>query len=88
MLILNTLSGERNPLVHDCVLKNIMTGINAQESVDVEEAKTKGEKILSSMSGLQVNTYSFKRHQHSRSRFVSKNKWHNRVPMGPQLLFQ
>ena len=42
-----------------------MTGVNAQESVDVDDAKAKGEKILSSMTGTQVNTYSFKKHEQS-----------------------
>ena len=37
----------------DSVLKNIMAGDNAQES-DVGEAKTKGEKILSSITGTQL----------------------------------
>ena len=65
VVILKTIAGEgRNPFVQDSVLKNIMTGVNAEESVDVDEARAKGEKILASMAGQPVNTYSFKRKDH------------------------
>ena len=46
-----TLLDGKNPFAPDPVLKNIMTGVDAEESVDVDEARAKGEKILSSMAG-------------------------------------
>ena len=56
VVILKTIAREgRNPFVQDSVLKNIMTGVNAEESVDVDEARVKGEKILASITGQPVN---------------------------------
>ena len=55
----------RKPFVQDSVLKYIMTGVNAEESVDVHEARAKGEKILATIAGQPVNTYSFKRKDQS-----------------------
>ena len=55
----------RNPFNQDAVLKNVMTGVNAEESVDVDEAKAKGEKILASMAGQFVEKFYFKRKEQS-----------------------
>lgn len=66
LVILKTLfSDGKNPFLQDSVLKNIMTGVNADESVDVDEARAKGEKILIMMVGQPVIMYSFKRKDQS-----------------------
>ncbi|KAK3728716.1 hypothetical protein QZH41_001096 [Actinostola sp. cb2023] len=90
IVILKTLVDGKTPFAPDPVLKNIMTGVNAEESVDVDEARAKGEKILSSMAGESVATYSFKRKEQSvtlaaRSSIRIED---NRVHVDPQLLFQ
>ncbi|KAK3752452.1 hypothetical protein QZH41_013499, partial [Actinostola sp. cb2023] len=90
IVILKTLADGKTPFAPDPVLKNIMTGVNAEESVDVDEARAKGEKILSSMAGESVATYSFKRKEQSvtlaaRSSIRIED---DRVHVDPQLLFQ
>ena len=60
--ILKTIADDgRNPFSQDSALKNILTGVN----VDVDEARAKGEKILSVMAGKPEGTYSFKRKKQS-----------------------
>lgn len=43
LTILNALSDGRNPFTQDASLKNIITGVNAHASVDVDKAKDKGD---------------------------------------------
>ena len=89
VVILKTIAGEgRNPFVHDSVLKNIITRVNAEESVDVDKARAKGEKILASMQ--PVNTYSFKRKDQSITLAVGSSVTIDgvKVCVDPQLLFQ
>ena len=89
--ILKTIAGEgRNPFVQDSVLKNIMTGVNAEEYVDVDEATAKGEKILVSMAGQPVSTYSFKRKDQSITLAAGSSAKIDgvKVCVDPQLLFQ
>ena len=91
VVILKTIAGEgRNPFVQDCVLKNIMTGVNAEESVDVDKASVKGEKILASMAGQPVNTYSFKYKDQSITLAAGSSVKIDgvKVCVDPQLLFQ
>ena len=91
VVILKTIAGEgRNPFVQDSVLKNIMTGVNAEESVDVDEARAKGEKILASMAGQPVNTYSFKRKDQSITLAAGSSVKIDgvKVCVDPQLQFQ
>ena len=42
-------------------LRNIMNGVNADSSVNADTANSVGEKILSSMNGMLVTDYLFKR---------------------------
>jgi hypothetical protein len=91
IVILKTIAMEgRNPFVQEAVLKNIMTGVNAEESVDVDEARAKGEGILDTMAGQPVNTYSFKRKDQAITlALVSSVKIDGvKVYVDPQLLFQ
>ena len=91
VVILETIAGEgRNPFVQDSVLKNIMPGVNAEEYVDVDEARAKGEKIYASMAGQPVNTYSFKRKNKSIALAAGSSVKIDgvKVCVDPQLLFQ
>ena len=42
-------------------LRNFMNGVNADSSVNADTANSVGEKILSSMNGMLVTDYFFKR---------------------------
>ena len=55
----------KNPFVQEPGLKNIMNGVNAEDQVDVDKAREKGKKILSSMLGKSVVDYTFKRKEQS-----------------------
>ncbi|KAK3732581.1 hypothetical protein QZH41_004976 [Actinostola sp. cb2023] len=52
---------DRNPFVPNPSLRNIMNGVNADSSVNVDTAKVIGEKILTSMTGQFPSEYTFKR---------------------------
>lgn len=91
LVILKTIAGDgRNPFVLGTVLKNIMTGVNAEESVDVYQAKAKGEKILTLTAGQSVDTYSFKRKDQAITLSAGSSVKIDgvQVHVDPQLLFQ
>jgi len=53
---------EQSPFMQqDLTLYNIMTGVHADNSVNVDTAKDTGDKILSSMTGKSTKEYTFKR---------------------------
>ena len=52
---------ERSPFAEDPSLRNIMTGVNADSNVNVDAAPEVGTKILESMTGKSVCSYSFSR---------------------------
>ena len=80
-----------NPFSPDSgCLRNIMNGVNADSSVNADEAKCVGEKILSSMNGKSPTDYTFKRSSQavtmsSKSSVKINN---DQVQVDPQLLFQ
>ena len=81
---------QRNPFTSGPDLKNIMNGLNASKSVNVDDAKVLGETILTSMTGKLVEDYSFKRGAQAVT-FASKSALgadNEVVQMDPQLLFQ
>ncbi|XP_046857710.1 uncharacterized protein LOC124451123 [Xenia sp. Carnegie-2017] len=91
MLILKTLASEgKNPFIQESVLKNIMTGVNADDSVDVDEARSKGENILSKMAGTKVCDYTFTRKDQAITLAAGSSVKINgvKVHLDPQLLFQ
>lgn len=53
---------ERSPFAEDPSLRNIMTGVNADSNVNVDAAAEVGTKILESMTGKSVCSYSFSRY--------------------------
>ena len=52
---------ERNPFSDDCTLRNIATGVTADDTINAEEAKAIGTSIIDSMIGKCVMEYSFKK---------------------------
>eukprot|EP00794_Sanderia_malayensis_P017155 gene17155-18877_t len=67
-----------------------MTGVNAEDAVDVDEARAKGERILAKMTDQQVSTYSFKRKEQAVTLAAGSSMKINgvKVHVDPQLLFQ
>ena len=56
VLILNALADGKSPFTEEqATLKNIMTGVHADESVDADTACTKGEKIITATVGKSVD---------------------------------
>lgn len=60
LVILTTLA-DRNPFAPDPNLRSIMTGVNADSTVNVDQARVTGDKVLSSMTGKSAADYTFKR---------------------------
>ena len=58
--VLETLK-ENNPFNDDQSLHNIMTGVHAHNTVNVDTEKTVGKSIMDSMDGEGVAEYTFKR---------------------------
>ena len=81
---------ERSPFAEDPSLRNIMTGVNADSNVNVDAAAEVGTKVLESMTGKSVCSYSFSRCAQaitmaSKSLLTIGNE---SVQVDPQLLFQ
>lgn len=60
-LVILTTFEDRDPFSAGPNLRNIMTGVNADNAVNVDRARAIGEKILSSMTGKSATDYTFKR---------------------------
>ena len=80
---------ERSPFAEDPSLRNIMTGVNADSNVNVDAAAEVGTKVLESMTGKPVCSYSFSRCAQaitmaSKSSLTIGNE---SVQVDPQLLF-
>ena len=89
LVILTTLA-DRNPFASDPNLRNIMTSVNADNAVNVDQARATGEKILSSMIGKIAGDYTFKRSDQAvtlASKFSVRIEGDN-VQVDPQLLIQ
>ena len=81
---------ERSPLAEDPNLRNIMTGVNADSNVNVDAAAEVGTKILESMTGKSVCSYSFSRCAQAIT-MASKSSLtigDESLEVDPQLLFQ
>ena len=60
-LVILTTFEDRDPFSADTNFRNIMTGVNADNTVNVDHARAIGEKILSSMTGKSATDCTFKR---------------------------
>ena len=81
---------ERNPLLPDASLRNIMNDVNACSAVNVDTAKVIGERILLSVVGQAAANYTFKRSAQAVT-LGSKSSVRidgEMVQNDPQLLFQ
>ena len=52
---------ERNPFSPDTSIPNVVTGVTAAKSVNVDRAKEIGQRILDFMTGKKVDECTFKR---------------------------
>ena len=80
----------RDPFERDTSLQNIATGVTANSTVNVDQAREVGCKILQSMTGQNVSDFTFKKKD---TVVIMDNKSHTKVdghslPVDPQLLFQ
>ncbi|KAK3754659.1 hypothetical protein QZH41_003875 [Actinostola sp. cb2023] len=89
-LTILTVLAERNPFASNPGFRNIMSGINAHSTVNVDTAKDTGKKILTSMTGQSATDYTFKRNAQAVTLVAtSAIKIDNDlVQIDPQLLFQ
>ena len=67
-----------------------MTGVNADNAVNVDHARAIGEKILSSMTGKSATDYTFKRSPQAVTLAAKSSVWieSDTVQVEPQLLFE
>ena len=81
---------DRSPFHDSPLLQNIMTGIHAGETVNVDDAKYIGEQVMAEMTGKHVLCYTFKRRQQTVT-LASKSLvkvGEEQLQVDPQLLFQ
>ena len=81
---------ERNPFTTHTDLINIMTGVHAESSVNVEKAREVGQSILDSMTGKAAAEYSFTKSNEAIT-FSAKSSIKvdgEKIQVDPQLLFQ
>ena len=64
-LVILTTFADRDLFSANPNLRNIMTGVNADNAVNVDRARAIGEKILSSMTEKSVTHYTFKHSFHA-----------------------
>ena len=89
-LVILTTFADRDPFSADPNLRNIMTGVNADNAVNVDYARAIGKKILSSMTGKSATDYTFKRISQAVT-LAAKSSVRiesHAVQVDPQLLFQ
>ena len=81
---------ERNPFTDDKSLRNIETGVTAESSVNVDQAKEIGMMIIESMAGKNILDYTFKKSNHAITLSVKSaiKVCGESVQVDPQLLFQ
>ena len=88
--ILGVLS-DRSPFESTpATLRNVMNGVNAEEGVSVDTAKSIGKKIIQSMVGQSVTEYSFERSSKAVTLGVASSVriGNEQVQVDPKLLFQ
>jgi hypothetical protein len=81
---------DRSPFAGDANLRNIETGVGADRSVNADNAKGVGDKIIKSMEGKNILDFSFKRKDQvvTMSSKTSIKIDGETVHVDPQLLFQ
>ena len=82
---------DRSPFKNHGAFRNIMTGVNAGISVDVDNAKAIGDKIMNSMTNQSVIHYTFKRKDQATTLLKASSSVRvgdDQVQIDPELLFQ
>ena len=81
---------ERNPFTTHTDLINIMTGVHAESSVNMEKARDVGQSILNSMTGKPAAEYSFTKTNKAIIAFSAKSSVKvdgEKIQVDPKLLF-
>jgi hypothetical protein len=81
---------QRNPFASQPLeLRSISTGLIACDNVDVDQAQIIGEKILASMDGKEVESYTFRRSDQATTMATKANRRKDTAPtIQPELMFQ
>ena len=87
--LLNALD-EQNPFTAQQGLRNIMNGVHANDTVNVDDAKDIGQGILTSMTGTFVTEFAFKRSNQAVTLATKSSVKTDgeKIQVDPQLLFQ
>ena len=88
-MLLNALA-DQNPFTAQQGLRNIMNGVHANDTVNVDDAKDIGQGILMSMTGKFVTEFAFKRSNQVVT-LATKSSVKidgEKIQVDPQLLFQ
>ena len=89
-LVILTTIADRDPFSADPNLRNIMTGVKADNAVNFYRARAIGEMILSSMTGKSATDYTFKRSSQAVTLAAKSSESgieSDTVHVDPQLLF-
>ena len=81
---------DRNPFSPDPSLRNIVTGVVAEDRVNAADAKKVGKAIVDTMEGMDALTYTFKRNRQvvTMAHKLSVKVDDGTIHVDPQLLFQ
>ncbi|XP_033103662.1 uncharacterized protein LOC117106409 [Anneissia japonica] len=86
---LSTKLAEHSPFSEESTMRNIITGINADKDVDVEELFTIGEETVKNMEGQWVFPYSYRRKNKAKTLASARAiKVSEDQTIDPALLFQ
>ena len=87
--LLNALA-EQNPFTAQKGLRNIMNGVHANDTVNVDDAKDIGQGILASMTGTFVTEFAFKRSNQAVTLATKSSVKFDgeKIQVDPQLPFQ
>ena len=91
MKTINEFFKQHDPFSGHEYLVNIVTGVKANDSVDIDDVFKCGDKILNKMKGKQVSKYSASKSEKAKNLAHSikiKNKNDEDVEIDPDLLFQ
>ena len=82
--------GARDPFSEDFTLRSIVTGVTADNRVNVDEAKEVGENILKTMTHKNTEEYTFKKDKQAitMDTYMISKVIHKEIQVDPQLLFQ
>ena len=82
--------GARDPFSEDSTLRSIVTGVTADNRVNVDKAKEVGQNILKTMTHKNTEEYTFKKDKQAitMDTYMISEVIHKQIQVDPQLLFQ